>query len=56
MKIRHCLLRHGELDEIGSLIDDNNLDEIQIRAVLLNLIERIRRLEVVIDHETEVAR
>lgn len=38
-------LRHGGLDEVAYLVDTRLLDEGEVRAVLLNLIDRVKRLQ-----------
>ncbi len=38
-------LMHGEIDEVANLIDANKLSDAEVRAVLVNLCNRVKELE-----------
>lgn len=42
-------LRHGPLDEVAWAVDMHKMNEIQLRSVLLNLIDHIERIEKRLD-------
>jgi hypothetical protein len=44
-KIRHPILANGEPGELANLLDDYVLDEIETRAVLINILRRIDQIE-----------
>ncbi len=45
-------LTHGEPEEVAAMIDGMELGEAELRAVLINLLNRIARLEM----ENDIAR
>lgn len=45
MASKHNLLRYGDEDEVAALVDEYQLDEGEVRAVLLNLLQAIGRQE-----------
>jgi hypothetical protein len=46
--IKHSTLTHGDPAELASLLDDEELDESQLRAVIINLLNRVARLEALV--------
>ncbi len=45
MTINHNELRYGELDLVSSMVDEYAMDADTLRTVILNLIDRIQKLE-----------
>lgn len=44
MSGRHNILRFGEPDDVATMVDECVLNEGEVRAVILNLLERVERL------------
>jgi len=53
MASRFNTLLHGDLDEVEVVVDNYRLDDGEVRAVLANLIRRVRRLERAREEELE---
>lgn len=41
----HNTLRYGELAKVGDMVDAHQLNEDEMRAVILNLLDRLARVE-----------
>ncbi len=47
-------LMYGEIDEVANLIDANKLSDAEVRAVLVNLCNRVKQLEKQVFVQTTV--